>query len=448
MGIEQETVSARRDERGVRMDLQLVVIAGVNAGATFVVPTGSVSRAYVGKSQACEIRLDDELVSRRHAALEVMGARLRITDLESTNGTRLNGCEIVDAYAKAGDTFTVGGTTLRIDRRPVEHAGTSQTTIDQFGQLYGACPEMRRLYPLCERLAKSDVPILIEGETGTGKEVLAESLHTAGARADKPFVVFDCTTVPPSLVESLLFGHEKGAFTGAVSTRHGVFEQAHGGTLFIDEIGDLDYPLQAKLLRAIERHDVQRVGGSTWMKTDVRIIAATRRDLEREIQAGRFRDDLFYRLAVARVELPPLRRRAGDVDRLARRFWTELGGDDEQFPVDLFVRMEGYSWPGNVRELFNRVAHWKAVGDLGNVEPPPDSGDGPGTAKADSRDFLEEILDASLPFGQAKEMLLREFERRFLERSLSQHRGNVSKAAAASGVTRRYFYVLRSRLGK
>jgi len=311
---------------------------------------------------------------------------------------------------------------------------------------------MRRLYPLCDRLAKSDVPVLIEGETGTGKEVLAESLHQSGGRADKPFVVFDCTTVPPSLVESLLFGHEKGAFTGAVTTRHGVFEQAHGGTLFIDEIGDLDYPLQAKLLRAIERHDVQRVGGSSWMKTDVRIIAATRRDLEREIQAGRFRDDLFYRLAVARVELPPLRRRAGDVDRLARRFWRDLGGDEDSFPTDLFLRMEGYSWPGNVRELFNRVAHWKAVGDLSHLELPSELSteeeEGPGIAKAGSHDFLEDILDASLPFGQAKEMLLREFERRFLERSLTQHRGNVSKAAAASGVTRRYFYVLRSRLGK
>jgi DNA-binding NtrC family response regulator len=446
MAGDPETISGKRDEAGIAIDLQLVVTAGPDKGKTFVVTGDAASRSYVGTSVACDLRLADRLVSRRHAALEVVRNRLRITDLESTNGTKLNGCEIVEAFGKAGDTVTLGNTTLRIARRFVEKTGSSHATVHRFGQVYGECVEMRRLYPLCERLAKSDVPVLIEGETGTGKEVLAESLHDAGLRANKPFIVFDCTTAPPSLVESVLFGHEKGAFTGAVETRHGVFEQAHEGTLFIDEIGDLDFPLQAKLLRAIERHEVQRIGGSRWMKTDVRIIAATRRDLEKEIQAGRFRDDLFYRLAVARIELPSLRRRGSDVESLARLFWAQMGGADEDFPTAFLQRWEQYSWPGNVRELHNRVAHWRAVGDL-DEEYVVES-IGPGAAKAECRDPIEEVLNANLPFAQAKDMLLREFERRFLERSLDEHRGNVSKAAAATGVTRRYFYVLRSRLTK
>jgi DNA-binding NtrC family response regulator len=446
MSREENTASNRKEEHGLVVDFLLVVTAGPGKGSTFVVPAGEATRVYLGKSQASHVRIDDPLVSRRHAALEVARNRLRITDLESTNGTRLNGTEIVDAFGKAGDTLTIGNTSLRIDRRVAERRDSTPVQASRFHHLLGECPEMRRLYPLCERVAKSDVPVLVEGETGTGKEVLAESLHEASSRADKPFVVFDCTTVPPALVESVLFGHEKGAFTGAVATRRGVFEQAHGGTLFIDEIGDLEFSLQAKLLRAIERHDVQRVGGSTWIKSDVRIIAATRRDLEKEIQAGRFRDDLFYRLAVVRLELPPLRRRGEDIERLARSFWAQLGGADEDFPLVFLQRWEGHPWPGNVRELLNRVAHWRALGDLEDEDPTVETS--PGTAKAESRDPIEEVLDASASFADAKEMLTRKLERRFLERALAKHDGNVSKAAAATGVNRRYFYVLRSRLAK
>lgn len=178
-----------------------------------------------------------------------------------------------------------------------------------FGRLLGGSPAMRRLYPLCERLAGSTVPIVIEGETGTGKEQLAEALHEQSSRADKPFVILDCTTIAPNLIESELLGHEKGAFTGAMRTREGVFERANGGTLLIDEIGDLPLELQPKLLRAIERGVITRVGGSKPVVVDVRLLAATRRDLDREVQLGRFRDDLFHRIAVARVELPPLRER-------------------------------------------------------------------------------------------------------------------------------------------
>ncbi|MGH7270919.1 MAG: sigma 54-interacting transcriptional regulator, partial [Polyangiaceae bacterium] len=204
-----------------------------------------------------------------------------------------------------------------------------QTMPNGFGRMLGRSAEMRRLYPLCARLAQSEVSVVIEGETGTGKEVLAEALHEASLRAAGPFVVFDCAAVAPSLLESALFGHERGAFTGALAQRIGIFEQAHGGTLFIDEIGELDALLQPKLLRAIERGEVQRVGSSRWEKVDVRILAATRRNLDREVHAGRFRDDLFFRLAVVRIELPPLRERHGDVAVLSAHFWGQIAESDQ-----------------------------------------------------------------------------------------------------------------------
>ena len=262
-----------------------------------------------------------------------------------------------------------------------------------FGRMVGSSPEMRRLYPLCARLASSDVSVVIEGETGTGKEVLAEALHEASARAPGPFVVFDCTAVAAQLLESALFGHEKGAFTGAVAQRIGVFEQAHGGTLFVDEIGELDASLQPKLLRAIERGEVQRVGSSRWERVDVRIVAATRRDLDQEVRAGRFRDDLFFRLAVGRVQLPPLRERHGDVAVLSAHFWRRTAGDDRPMPPELVERLEDHTWPGNVRELQNAIARHLAVGDLAL-----DPGASPIAAPAvGSVDAIERVISMNLP---------------------------------------------------
>jgi DNA-binding NtrC family response regulator len=296
---------------------------------------------------------------------------------------------------------------------------------------------MRRLYPLCERLAAAVVPVIIEGETGTGKEVLAESLHTQGPRARAPFVVFDCTAVPPNLVESELFGHERGAFTGAVSMRKGVFERAHGGTLLIDEIGDLDIALQPKLLRALERGEVRRVGGDTPIAFDVRIIAATRRDLDHAVQAGLFRDDLFHRLAVGRIELPPLRDRHGDVAVLARYFSRKLGALEGALRGELIRRWEQDAWPGNVRELRNAVARQIALGDLAHLETsskPPARGE-----------IIDRVLAMELPIGEARERVVDEFERRYVAHMLDKNQGVVSHAAKASGVARRHFQRIRAR---
>jgi DNA-binding NtrC family response regulator len=296
--------------------------------------------------------------------------------------------------------------------------------------------------------------VIIEGETGTGKEVLAESLHEMGPRASGPFVVFDCTAVPPNLVESALFGHERGAFTGATESRRGVFEEAHGGTLLLDELGDLELSLQAKLLRVLERSEVQRVGANRWVKVDTRVLAATRRDLDHEIQAGRFRDDLFFRLAVTRIELPSLRRRAGDVTVLAFHFWRQLAGKGLPFPGDFAQRLESYAWPGNVRELYNAVARRVALGDLAAVETarsgPSEATVTPipsGAPSSPGRDVIEEVLAEDLPLTRARERVVEEFERRYVTRVLAQHGGNVSKASAASGIARRYFQLLRARHG-
>jgi len=423
---------------------RLSVVEGPDAGKEFVLDGTQPSRVLMGTSPACAFRLTDRQISRRHAAIDVTPEGLRLTDLGSTNGTWANGMCVFDVRLYGDDVVRLGDNVLRVQlvAMPAEHPITPAM---RFGRLVGASPEMRRLYPLCERLAATGVPVVIEGETGTGKELLAESIHEESAREKGPFIVFDCTTVATNLLESTLFGHERGAFTGAVAARRGVFELAHTGTLLIDEIGDLDASLQAKLLRAIERNEVQRVGGEKFIRVDVRVMAATRRDLDKEVQAGRFRDDLFYRLAVARIELPPLRERRGDVQVLGRYFWEQLGGTDKPIPDDLLRRFEEYTWPGNVRELHNAIARRLALGDLASMEKfrSPDSSQG--MPQHDGADVIRETLAMDLPFPAARQRVMNAFERGYVERVLAKHGGNVVRAAAASGIARRYFYVIKSR---
>jgi len=421
----------------------LSVVSGPSTGATFVLDSSQPGRVLLGQGPACLFRIEDSEASRRHLALELtVAGAIRLTDLESTNGTYVDRVRVSEALLVGDELIRIGATVIRVDR---EHGGQLPPAASGFGKLVGASPEMCRLYPLCERLAQSNVPVIIEGETGTGKEVLAESLVERGSRRDQPFIVFDCTAVPPNLVESELFGHERGAFTGAQTSRRGVFEQADGGTLFIDEIGDLDPGLQPKLLRALERGEVHRVGGDRWIHVDVRVLAATRRDLDHEVQAGRFRDDLFHRLAVARVELPPLRHRTGDVALLARHLWRQLGGEERLLPESLLARWEGEPWPGNVRELRNAVSRRFALGDMHDAAQQK-AIDRALVAGGDaSADPIERLLSLGLPFPRARDELLSEFERRYVERLLGDHGGNVAAAAAASGIGQRYFQKLRRR---
>jgi DNA-binding NtrC family response regulator len=406
-------------------------------GTALTLTEQDCSRILVGQSDACDVKLADPNASRRHACFEVVELGLRVTDLGSTNGTYVEGVRVGEAILTGGETVRVGSTVFRVES--TREAGKAPIELaNGFGRLVGQSPQMRRLYPLCRRLAASDVPVVIEGETGTGKEVLAEALHEEGTRANGPFVVFDCTAVPPSLLESELFGHERGAFTGATATRRGVFEQADGGTLLIDEIGDLDLALQPKLLRAIERSEIRRVGGDRWIHVDVRIIAATRRDLDREIQAGRFRDDLFHRIAVCRIELPPLRDRKKDIPILVRHFYERANVDWRGLRGDLLARWVDAPWLGNVRELRNAVARHIALGDTyvpGAVEVSE-------TAPETFGRYL------SMPFTEARDRVLEAFEEAYVEQMLARHDGDLARAAATSGIGVRYFQKLRARTRK
>lgn len=427
------------------LTFELCVVSGADKGAKLLVGPAAEGHLYIGKGQLCELRLDDALVSRRHASLEVLGDGLHVVDQGSTNGTFVNDVRVVEVVLRGGELIRVGNTELRVVNLGTEERVVSPPRDLGFGRFLGISPQVRRLHPVLWKLAASDVPLVVEGETGTGKEVLCEAIHEAGARASKPYVIFDCTAVPPTLAEAALFGHEKGSFTGATSARMGVFEQAQGGTLLIDELGDLDISLQPKLLRAIERGEIQRIGSNRWVRVDVRVVAATRRDLEAEIQKGRFRDDLYYRLAVARVELPALRRREGDIAFLARHFWEAMGGDHESLSNDFIEKMESYSWPGNVRELRNAVARHVALGELGeallggsglNTSSEPPRGE---------RDLVAELIRTEPSFYRARTRVMADFESRYLQAALAKHDGNVSRASDALGIGRRYFYIRRKK---
>jgi transcriptional regulator with GAF, ATPase, and Fis domain len=425
---------------------RVVVTEGPDAGREFLLDLGAPSRILLGTSEVCDLRLTDPTVSRRHAAFEPQGRRYRLTDLGSTNGTFVDGISVVTAYVRGGETLRCGSTCMSLE---VDEAVTPPELPSEirFGSTLGASVAMRRLYPLCKRLATTRVPVVIEGETGTGKEVLAESLHEA-AGSKGSFVVFDCTTVSPNLVEAELFGHERGAFTGATSSRPGVFEEANGGTLLIDEIGDLDLALQAKLLRALDRGEVRRVGGQKWIKVDVRVLAATRRDLDKAVAAGKFRDDLFHRLAVARIELPPLREREGDVALLARQFATEMSAPPDEVEAEVEARFGDYNWPGNVRELRNVVARYVALGDHWHGDAAPASHRAQSTApgaRAHTDDWIEELVASKVPYAVARRKTIEEFERRYVDRILAEHGGNVAQAARASGLALRYFRLVKAR---
>jgi DNA-binding NtrC family response regulator len=428
-----------QDARASLLGFTIHVVSGPDAGATFAVPDDG-TRILVGQSPSCEVRLTDPSVSRRHAALEIVPEGLRLTDLGSSNGTFVDRVRVTGALLTGEETLRFGSTVMRLDADAHEPV-RAEPGPNHFGRVLGESPAMRRLYPLCQRLAASDVPVVIEGETGTGKEALAEAIHECGARAQAPFVVFDCTAVPASLLESELFGHERGSFTGAVAQRKGVFEQAEGGTLLIDEIGELELALQPKLLRALERREVRRLGGDRWIKVDVRLLSATRRDLDREVQEGRFRDDLFHRIAVARVELPPLRERASDVDALAMYFCRTLNGDPRTFRPELLARWRNWSWPGNVRELRNAVARHIALGEDQYLEAAAGA-TGPGAPLAPPS-LLEPYV--GMPFIQGRDRLVEDFEVAFVEHWLARFGGDIGKAAAATGIGRRYFQKLRAR---
>jgi len=413
---------------------ELRVVRGPDSGGAKTI-AATDPEMLVGQSVVCGLRITDPKVSRRHASVEVSGGRLRVRDLSSTNGTWIGSIAVGEVFLGGGEQFAIGDSVVEV-RRLVDHP--TRSTTETFGSLVTTSRAMQRLVPLMRRIAASNVPVLIEGETGTGKEVVARSIHSESPRANAPFIVFDCSAVSPSVIESELFGHERGAFTGAVAQRKGVFEQAHGGTLFIDELGELPLDLQARLLRAIERSEVRRVGGSDWIRCDVRVVAATRRDIDAYVLEGRFRDDLFHRLAVGRLALPPLRQRPEDIAELVARFAREVDPDAAPIPSRTIDEWRRSAWPGNVRELRNAVFRHLALG------APLDDDEEPEVISSGHED-VEGVLGLRLPFPKARARMIHVFERRYVEYMVQLAGGSVQQAAQLSGVALRYFQLLRAR---
>jgi DNA-binding NtrC family response regulator len=428
------TVRAARSDRTVALEplVRLVVTAGPDTGKAFVLDGTQAPRVLLGTSPACELVLADRQISRRHLSFELANGQLRVRDLGSTNGTKIRGVSIAEAFLHGGETLELGESVIEVVRDD-EHGEPFVSDETGFGRYLGRSVAMRRLYATCEKLAKSQAPLVIEGETGTGKELLAEVLHEEGPRAEGPFVVFDCASVSPAEAEVVLFGRE-----GSPDSELGLFEEANGGTLLIDEIGELDAGVQPKLLRAIERGEIRRVGGTRSLPIDVRFISTSRRDLDREVGEGHFREDLFFRIAVTRIELPPLRKRAGDVEFLAAHFWA-LGGSSDPLPRSNVDRLRSYEWPGNVRELSNFITRLRAVG------PTERSSQRAGEQSAPASDFIDRVVGEHLPLGPARERVIAEFERRYVEDAFVRNGRNVTRAAEAAGIARRYFRTLRAR---
>jgi two-component system response regulator GlrR len=415
---------------------RLRVVEGPAQGLTWESSGASCS---IGSHEKNDLAIDDGTVSRFHCEIQVDADGPRIRDSKSRNGTVVDGVSVIDAFLRTGSRIRLGRTVLELELgAEVNRLPLSDRT--RFGSLSGAGSVMRGVFALLERAAERDVTLLIEGETGTGKSQAARSVHEAGARRARPFLVVDCGALIGNLLESELFGHEKGAFTGATERRIGAFEEANGGTVFLDEVGELPIDLQPKLLRALEAREIRRVGENRHRPIDVRVIAATNRDLRADVNTGRFRADLYFRLAVVTVAMPPLRKRPEDIAALIEEILTSLrAGEDEAAPLrapEFLQRCAGAAWPGNVRELRNfleRCLVMRAALPVAGADNPDSAGD--------------MKIDPGAPYAQERDRILADFERRYFTALLRRHGGKVARAAATAGLDRRYLYRILGRLG-
>ncbi len=425
-------------ERLGAQEFHLVLINTERAGANW--PVGASLK--IGKAPENDVVLDHPTVSRNHLVVRRQGDRFLVQDLGSTNGTYIDGAQVREAYLKPGALLEVGDVQLRFQPTisPLELAPVTEHRI---GDLVGKSTAMRQIFALIKRIAPTDSTLLLVGETGTGKGAAAKAIHKLSPRAQGPFVVFDCASVSDSLIESELFGHEKGAFTGAVSQRIGCLERANGGTLFLDEIDDLALDLQPKLLRALEDREFRRLGASSPpISFDTRVIVASKKDLWAETQAGRFREDLYFRVSVFTVSLPPLRDRKEDIPLLVDAFADQPLW--ERLPPQVREQFLSHTWPGNVRELRNALERVRHVADIPEL-----------LGESLLREFsvpdrnAAEVLPVNYagPFKECKEELIRSFEREYLTRLLSKSKGNIARAAREAGLDRKHLYSLLHKYG-
>jgi transcriptional regulator with GAF, ATPase, and Fis domain len=443
--------------------LRVVVVDGPDARDVGLTRTFAQDEVRIGSGPDVDVTLRDAAVSREHLAVRLGPHGFSLTDIGSTNGTYVGDLR-VDRISFVDDVLVrLGNSVVRLE--PL--AETVEQEISpraRFGRMLGASPTMRETFALLERVASTDLTVLLEGETGTGKELAAEGLHESSGRSGA-FVTVNCGAIPRELLESELFGHERGAFTGAVRERQGAFVAADRGTLFLDEIGELPLDMQAKLLRALERREVKAVGSDRSRSVDVRIIAATNRSLLREVEAQRFRQDLYYRLAVVVVRVPPLRTRLEDLRLLVDHVQDELARRRAATGLSPFARLDEtaysmlarYDFPGNVRELRNIVERWVVLGPFAApgepvVSPRSDERTSvePNPGESSSRETPSGAVDApllKLPYHEAKEAWNERFERAYCEAILTQSSGNVSRAAREAGVDRRHLQRLMARFG-
>jgi len=424
---------------------KLLVISGPLQGREFVLNRDTFT---IGSGSHNDLTIEDSTVSKRHCEIVVEQSGYLIRDLDSTNGTFVQGVRVSSAHLAPGSEIQLGKT--RIVFCPLQDANDIPLSRNEaFGAMLGRSVPMRRIFYLSETYSPADVTVMITGETGTGKEILAEEIHNHSNRRDKPFIVLDCAAISKELIESELFGHVKGAFTGANADRQGASSWPTAGTVFLDEIGDLSPDLQPKLLRVLEKREIKRVGCNKVRKINVRIISATNRNLANEVNEGRFREDLYYRLSVVHLELPPLRRRREDVPLLVRKFLTDLHGEDaisQLADVDRTMDvLKRHEWPGNVRELRNlielafyserRPVDLSAFLSLGSLR----------AGRKPAEPEVNFVTDK--PFKDAKNDLIEEFEKTYLNDLLARNKQNISRSAREAGIERAYLQRLIRKYG-
>jgi len=425
-----------------RVRCQLIVVDGPDRGRACRLGEREVT---VGTDATADLVLSDDRVSARHVAVRADASRFVVRDLGSKNGTWFEGSRVSELTVPAGTTLLVGRSALRVEPE-AQPLDLPPSQARRFGELVGESLAMREVFAVLERIAATDATVLVEGETGTGKELVARAIHDASARRRGPFIAVDCGALPEGLLESELFGHVRGAFTGAAGPRAGMLVRADGGTLFLDELGRISPTVQARLLRVLEERVVRPLGGDSERTIDVRVIAASRDDLDAEVAAGRFRADLMYRLAVVRVALPPLRTRREDIPLLVRELLRRRGlaplSANEQPRGPGLDRLLAHGWPGNVRELRNVLDRALALApgaqtfaDLAiRIDGGPVAGEGL-------------AVRSDLPYAEAKALLLHELERRYIADVLAREDGNLSAASRASGIDRKHLRTLARKHG-
>ena len=440
---------------------KLAVLSGPEQGKQLEMVKAQVGG---GRSIINDLVLSDKAVSGTHFEIVSSDDGYRLVDLGSTNGTFVGDLRIKEVFLKPGTRFRVGHSEIQFQALD-DVVEIPLSAEDRFGHVLGASVRMREIFATLEKVSPSELTVMLTGETGTGKELVARSIHDMSPRRTRPFVVLDCGAIPKDLIESTLFGHEKGAFTGAVGQHKGCFEQASSGTIFLDEIGELDITLQPKLLRVLENRELKRVGGDRTIKIDVRVLAATNRDLRAMVNKGTFREDLYFRLSVIHVENPPLRQRREDVPQLVHHFLAEVArrrGMSLNVGVEAMQSLIGHEWPGNVRELRNVIeraaslcdgptitradlAFGKSFGMPVATDLPLASAAANSGTPGGSPGFNAQLFEAGRNFKDAKQAVLDEFERIYLKGLLDRNKGNITRSAHEAGLTRYHLRELLKR---